>query len=333
MRCAARPNAVASCVASACVYACAAGFADCDGNPANGCEVNTASDTSNCGRCRNLCPPAVGGVATCSAGACGQLCPRGQSNCTGFCRDTNTDASNCGACGRACALPNATAVCTAGACAVGTCNAGFANCDGNPANGCETDVRTSVTNCGACRRVCPAPTGGSATCASSTCGTACPTGQTNCSNVCRNLLTDNANCGACGRACGATQACANGTCVGTGQLRFTMTWNVNGDMDLHVVPPCGTEIFYSRPTACGGTLDADNTTSTGPENVFWTTGAAAGPYRICAVPFSIRAATSFTVQVVRGASVAATYTGTRTASTGNQACTTTSSGFVATYNF
>jgi hypothetical protein len=35
------------------VLACNVGFADCDGNPANGCEVNTRTDVNNCGGCGN----------------------------------------------------------------------------------------------------------------------------------------------------------------------------------------------------------------------------------------------------------------------------------------
>jgi Uncharacterized protein conserved in bacteria len=122
-------------------------------------------------------------------------------------------------------------------------------------------------------------------------------------------------------------------CVGSGQLRFTMTWSLAGDMDLHVVPPCGTEIYYGRRTACGGTLDVDNTTGTGPENIYWTSGAASGPYRICAVPYSIRGTTSFTIQVVRGSSPVATYTGSRSSSTGNRVCTTSDPTYVATYTY
>jgi hypothetical protein len=45
---------------------CATGMADCDGNPANGCEVDTRTSATNCGACAKAC----GGTATCSAGDC-----------------------------------------------------------------------------------------------------------------------------------------------------------------------------------------------------------------------------------------------------------------------
>ena len=41
----------------------------------------------------------------------------------------------------------------------------------------------------------------------------CPTGQTACSGVCKNLRTDPANCGACGTACSAGQNCVAGACT------------------------------------------------------------------------------------------------------------------------
>jgi hypothetical protein len=44
---------------------CAAQTADCDGNTANGCETNTATDAANCGACGYSC-----GGGTCSNGGC-----------------------------------------------------------------------------------------------------------------------------------------------------------------------------------------------------------------------------------------------------------------------
>lgn len=133
--------------------------------------------------------------------------------------------------------------------------------------------------------------------------------------------------------CATDQACVMGVCIGQGQLRFTATWSLAGDIDLHVVPPCGTEIYYGNRTACGGTLDNDDTTGTGPENIFWTTGAAAGNYHICAAPFRVNGPTTVTVTVVRGAMPPRTFTRTFTVSTGNETCSPTASSFMGTYVF
>lgn len=46
------------------------------------------------------------------------------------------------------------------------CATGTGDCDGNPANGCETDLRASAEHCGKCGRKC----GGTATCTQSECG-------------------------------------------------------------------------------------------------------------------------------------------------------------------
>lgn len=47
---------------------CAAGHMDCDGDPANGCEVDVQNDASQCGACGHSC---LGGA--CTAGACGPV--------------------------------------------------------------------------------------------------------------------------------------------------------------------------------------------------------------------------------------------------------------------
>jgi hypothetical protein len=60
------PNTI-QCDSSGCI--CVAGFADCDGTLANGCETNIASDVNNCGACGASCPVNV----TCVSGSCG-LC-------------------------------------------------------------------------------------------------------------------------------------------------------------------------------------------------------------------------------------------------------------------
>jgi hypothetical protein len=59
-------NGVAGCAASACTLAsCNTGFANCDGNAANGCEKSVLTDPMNCGGCGLVC-----GSGTCNAGVC-----------------------------------------------------------------------------------------------------------------------------------------------------------------------------------------------------------------------------------------------------------------------
>nr|MDQ3036118.1 hypothetical protein [Myxococcota bacterium] len=64
--CTAPPAASATCGATGCGFVCDVGAQDCDGSPANGCEVAIATDPMNCGACGNVCAPG----RTCSAGGC-----------------------------------------------------------------------------------------------------------------------------------------------------------------------------------------------------------------------------------------------------------------------
>ena len=100
-------------------------------------------------------------------------------------------------------------------------------------------------------------------------------------------------------------------------------------MDLRVMPPCGTEVFYGRTSACGGVLDRDDITGTGPENIFWSTSPARGSYRVCATPYNIRGTTNWTLRIFHGSTQVAVYTGSSSSSVGNRACT--SGGFVHSY--
>jgi hypothetical protein len=74
--------------------------------------------------------------------------------------------------------------------------------------------------------------------------------------------------------------------VGTGDLQVSVSWNVDNDLDLHVVDPTGVEIYYGDKDPGGtGVLDLDSNASCSPidgknnENVTWATGTAlAGSY-------------------------------------------------------
>ncbi|MFO0601898.1 MAG: FG-GAP-like repeat-containing protein [Polyangiales bacterium] len=222
--CPARANATPACARGGCGFTCNAGFGDCDGVAANGCEAALATSPSNCGACGTACN-ATNGAATCAGGVCGITCNAGFGNCDGSAANgcevaLATSTAHCGACGNACSLANATPACAAGACAVASCNAGFGNCDGNPANGCETNTGTSPSNCGACGNACNA-TNGTATCAAAACGITCNAGFGNCDGLAANGCETNTNttvahCGGCGRVCSlpnAAASCAAGACA------------------------------------------------------------------------------------------------------------------------
>jgi hypothetical protein len=63
-----------------------------------------------------------------------------------------------------------------GVCAQLLCPTGFGNCDFNAGNGCETNLRTSASNCGACNRVCPSGTCDNGLCTCLGINPVCPPG-------------------------------------------------------------------------------------------------------------------------------------------------------------
>ena len=141
-------------------FGCTTGFADCNGSPTDGCEINLMTSASNCGTCGNVCvvPNGIGG---CAGGSCYiAACNAGFSNCDGQASNgceinTQTSSNNCGSCGTVCSIPNGIAGCSGGNCIIAACNTGYYNCDGQVTNGCEVNLQTSSNNCGACGVVCP----------------------------------------------------------------------------------------------------------------------------------------------------------------------------------
>ena len=76
--------------------------------------------------------------------------------------------------------------------------------------------------------------------------------------------------------------------AGTGTLAFRLLWNDTNDLDLHVIEPNGTHIYFNNkgPTATNGRLDVDCNAGCDPpdmcgtptENVFWASAAPNGTY-------------------------------------------------------
>ncbi|KAG0631969.1 hypothetical protein M758_1G294800 [Ceratodon purpureus] len=239
---------VATCTKGVCGHTltCATGFADCDGDPSNGCELDVKSNVNNCGSCGSVCPTGqLGQLATCTDGMCGleSTCAKDFEDCdsdpsNGCESDVRSDVKNCGSCGKVCPVPltnhgSGEATCTDGVCGYTlTCAKDWADCDGDPSNGCEIDLAgifSSIYNCGSCNHVCPPFQNSTiwSICDAGVCGYECNFflgNLGNCdndvSNGCETNLGSNDvnNCGGCGQVCTTPPrgqiACNRGVCTG-----------------------------------------------------------------------------------------------------------------------
>ena len=159
--CPAPTGGVPTCVADTCGMQCPVNTRLC------GTKCVAKTDATACGAACTVCPvPAGGGTATCVADTCGTTCPATHHLCGGACVP-KSDPATCGAACMACPVPKtaSAATCTNDACGVTACAAGLANCDSNPANGCEVTLATDPANCGVCGNACVAPQ----TCMAGTC--------------------------------------------------------------------------------------------------------------------------------------------------------------------
>jgi hypothetical protein len=145
--------ALTECVASDCDF----GFADCNGDDPNGCEVDL-TDPNHCS-CSNACtsgPHVQSGV--CTRSGCSYSCEPNYEDCTASvgCETDLLETSSCGDCNNNCnALPAvALATCTLDGdgpvCGISSCTGGHGNCNGDASDGCEEPTSTSALNCGAC---------------------------------------------------------------------------------------------------------------------------------------------------------------------------------------
>jgi hypothetical protein len=151
--CPASPDHASSvCEAGECVLRCDRDFDDCDTRIETGCEASLA-EAAHCGSCENSCTGPepfcmdMEGGLDCSAN-CGT-----DTVCGTTCANLDSDPLHCGSCEMECpSPPNARATCIARTCDF-ACDDGYQNCDGNPANGCESNLR-ELDHCGMCGQSC-----------------------------------------------------------------------------------------------------------------------------------------------------------------------------------
>jgi hypothetical protein len=277
MVCPVPPNAQsAACKSGVCgLGVCQPGFADCDGQLGNGCEINTNNDVLNCRMCGFRCmfdnasPGCLGGMCRIIG------CTGSYADCDGLllngCEsDTMNDPAHCGGCGNQCMVPNATPRCASGACDIGTCNPGYGNCNMLAVDGCERPLNT-ISDCGACDRACYVPMNASALCDNNfKCQVACKQGFADCdgdlNNGCEtDIFNDPTHCGGCaptncmsctmGNCAMAPPKCNNTQC-GTGidpksNNKYYICQNNNGVFTVSGTSP-GQGFYVNAVCACLG---------------------------------------------------------------------------------
>jgi hypothetical protein len=165
---------------------------------------------------------------------------------------SRADPNNCGYCSHVCAAGDGAApVCTNGMCAPGGCPGGKADCDGDPGNGCETDIATDVAHCGSCTNVCSFPQAIPA-CQGGMCSFVCAAGHADCDKIGNNgcevdLNTSAQHCGSCANVCPAP-ASAVADCK-AGVCSFACAAGA-ADCDGKVADGCETPIA-TDPKNCG----------------------------------------------------------------------------------
>jgi hypothetical protein len=235
---------------AALIAACCAGETGFDTPMPDGGGSATGGTTSTGAAATTGGTPAAGGHGGQPVPGCdlAQPCSVGQECCAGSCVDLSSDQLNCGACHQPCALTHATTECAGGTCLLSFCDPGYADCNGDPSDGCEAALRTDATDCGACGRRCS-----DGRCVDGVCPLHCPPGTGDCdglpTNGCEtNLKGDVNNCGQCGQVCALANAIA--TCSNS-QCAIKLCQNLWGDCDGQAANGCESDIL-ADPHNCTG---------------------------------------------------------------------------------
>lgn len=164
-----------------------------------------ATLTTGCGFPDYGFEAAAGGGATASVSTGGE----GASDATSAC-EAESDCPP---------LDHAEPACFSGECVIGRCADGFASCDDVVSTGCESDLRSSIDDCGGCGRRC-LNANGETTCDAGACVPACAPGHASCDgnpdDGCETAITTADDCGGCGVACSfphGVAACDGGACA------------------------------------------------------------------------------------------------------------------------
>jgi hypothetical protein len=106
-------------------------------------------------------------------------------------------------------------------------------------------------------------------------------------------------------------------------LEITLTWNTTSDIDLHVIEPDGTRVWWRNPLGPSARHVRDNTTGFGPEVIDVDIGGGrAGIYQVYIVHYRGTAPTTETITLTLGVGTANPVTKIITRQTAGPAATT-----------
>ncbi|HOX42210.1 MAG TPA: putative metal-binding motif-containing protein [Myxococcota bacterium] len=265
---------VTACAASACDYACAVPYEDCNtdlhdpvpldlaNETSDGCEINLSADMAHCGACGHACTTAHAEVL-CENFVCViQTCV----GTWGDCNDDPEDAcetplntlEDCVACDQICALDHATESCATGLeCRISECDGGWGNCNGLHPDGCETDTTITLAHCGSCDHAC-LNDHGSTQCLASACAPSCDTDYGDCNGQtddgCEADLWQLTSCGTvCANRVNCSQQVQNasGTLCASGTCDYGACLTGFGSCDGQRPNGCETSLWQAG--ACGTT--------------------------------------------------------------------------------
>lgn len=68
--------------------------------------------------------------------------------------------------------------------------------------------------------------------------------------------------------------------MGIGPITITLTWDIQRDIDLHIIEPDGTHVYWMNKTGNNGRLDVDDVSSYGPEHYYSKCNLMTGNYTV-----------------------------------------------------
>ncbi len=90
----------------------------------------------------------------------------------------------------------------------------------------------------------------------------------------------------------------------SGFFTATLTWDGEGDVDLHTLEPSGAHVFFGNPVGRSGHLDVDNRTGYGPEHYYASCSLQSlqvGTYRIALANYAFGQGRTARVQIASSA--------------------------------